>query len=193
MPNVGIAPGGFIRASDRKKVRGYPQVSSFMLGGDFERLASTLGELDKDAEGSQHINRTGISSCLLRNSDEALPVPCKVTWSVALNFWTNCQNRLHSSALRSRCSFVGLIFTPRHRAARRMFAKEHQNWQVRHWCPLLFRWKSVQIKWIQRTHITYSLITYRSNWQIPIRGNMPMGWVVAALRDGVPEHSWRCW
>ena len=48
------------------------------------------------------------------------------------------RNRLHSSKLRSQCSFVGLILTRRHRVARRAFAREHQSWQVRHWRPVLF-------------------------------------------------------
>ena len=48
------------------------------------------------------------------------------------------RNRLHCSELRSRRLFLGLILTPCHRVARRAFAREHQNWQVRHWRPLIF-------------------------------------------------------
>ena len=59
-------------------------MSSLVLGGDFERLASNLGELDKGAGGPQYINRTGIPFCLLGDSDKALPVPFKLTCSVAL-------------------------------------------------------------------------------------------------------------
>ena len=51
---------------------GVSQVLSLGLGRDSERLESTLGELDKGAEGPQHINRTGISLCMLGDSDEAL-------------------------------------------------------------------------------------------------------------------------
>ena len=48
------------------------------------------------------------------------------------------RNRLHRSLLRSRRPFVGVILTPRHRAARLDFAREHRDWQVRHWRPVLF-------------------------------------------------------
>ena len=65
---------------------GYPQVLSLVLGGGFEILASTLGKLDKGAEGPQHINRTGISFCLLGDSVEALPVPYRVICGVALGY-----------------------------------------------------------------------------------------------------------
>ena len=41
------------------------------------------------------------------------------------------RNRLHRSLLRSRRPFVGVILTPRHRAARLDFAREHRDWQVR--------------------------------------------------------------
>ncbi|KAJ8349712.1 hypothetical protein SKAU_G00248420 [Synaphobranchus kaupii] len=33
---------------------------------------------------------------------------------------------------------VGPVLTAQHRAARLAFAREHQNWQVRHWRPVLF-------------------------------------------------------
>ena len=68
----------------------YPHLLSLVLGGYFERLASTLGDLDKGAEGTHikqsrnHIKRTGISFCLLGDSDEALPLPYKVICSMAL-------------------------------------------------------------------------------------------------------------
>ena len=47
-------------------------------------------------------------------------------------------NQLHSSELRFRRSFVGLIFTPSHHAAWRAFARAHQNWQVCHLLHVLF-------------------------------------------------------
>ena len=65
---------------------GCPQVLSLVLGGDFERLASTLEEPDKGVDGPQRINRPGISFSLLGDSDEALPVPYKATCSVALGY-----------------------------------------------------------------------------------------------------------
>ena len=61
-------------------------ILSLVIGGDVDKLASTLGELGKGTEGPQHTNRTGISFCLLGNSDEALPVPYTVISSVALRY-----------------------------------------------------------------------------------------------------------
>ncbi len=48
------------------------------------------------------------------------------------------RNRLHEGGLRARRSLVGPVLTARHRGARLAFAIEHQNWQVRHWRPVLF-------------------------------------------------------
>ena len=48
------------------------------------------------------------------------------------------RNQLHSSESWSRRPFLSLILTPRHRAARRAFAREHQIWQVCYWRPMLF-------------------------------------------------------
>ena len=65
-----IAPRCFIGASGRKKVGGIPK----LYLSCFERLASNLGKLNTGAEGSQHIHRTGISFCLLGDSDVPLAV-----------------------------------------------------------------------------------------------------------------------
>ncbi|MCI4381318.1 hypothetical protein PGIGA_G00250300 [Pangasianodon gigas] len=48
------------------------------------------------------------------------------------------RNRLHEGGLRARHPLVGPVLTARHRGARLAFAIEHQNWQVRHWRPVLF-------------------------------------------------------
>ncbi|KAK0153439.1 Transmembrane protein 245 [Merluccius polli] len=48
------------------------------------------------------------------------------------------RNRLYEGGLRARCPLVGPVLTAQHRAARLAFAREHQNWQVRHWRPVLF-------------------------------------------------------
>ena len=48
------------------------------------------------------------------------------------------RNRLHEGGLRARHPVVGPVLTTQHREARLAFAREHQNWQVRHWCPVLF-------------------------------------------------------
>ncbi|TWW61087.1 hypothetical protein D4764_05G0011770 [Takifugu flavidus] len=48
------------------------------------------------------------------------------------------RNRLHEGGLRARRPVVGPVLTAQHRGARLAFAQEHQNWQVRHWRPVLF-------------------------------------------------------
>uniref|UniRef100_A0A674PDQ2 Transposase Tc1-like domain-containing protein n=1 Tax=Takifugu rubripes TaxID=31033 RepID=A0A674PDQ2_TAKRU len=49
------------------------------------------------------------------------------------------RNRLHEGGLRARRPVVGPVLTAQHRGARLAFAEEHQNWQVRHWRPVLFK------------------------------------------------------
>ena len=62
------------------------------------------------------------------------PTKWLAAWHWCTDFWSNC----HSSELRYQCPFVCLILTPHHLAAWRTLAREHQNWQARHWCSVLF-------------------------------------------------------
>uniref|UniRef100_A0A8C4SSF1 Transposase n=1 Tax=Erpetoichthys calabaricus TaxID=27687 RepID=A0A8C4SSF1_ERPCA len=48
------------------------------------------------------------------------------------------RNRLHEGGLRAQRHVVGPVLTAEHRGARLAFAIEYQNWQVRHWRPVLF-------------------------------------------------------
>ncbi|KAL0152685.1 hypothetical protein M9458_052408 [Cirrhinus mrigala] len=52
------------------------------------------------------------------------------------------RNRLHEGGMRARHPQVGVVLTAQHRAGRLAFAREHQDWQIRHWCPVLFTDKS---------------------------------------------------
>uniref|UniRef100_A0A674EIT7 Tc1-like transposase DDE domain-containing protein n=1 Tax=Salmo trutta TaxID=8032 RepID=A0A674EIT7_SALTR len=47
-------------------------------------------------------------------------------------------NRLHEGGMRARRPQVGVVLTAQHRAGRLAFAREHQDWQIRHWRPVLF-------------------------------------------------------
>ncbi|KAL0164146.1 hypothetical protein M9458_039899, partial [Cirrhinus mrigala] len=40
--------------------------------------------------------------------------------------------------IRARRPQVGFVLTAQHRAGRLGFAREHQDWQIRHWHPVLF-------------------------------------------------------
>uniref|UniRef100_A0A673ZYU8 Transposase Tc1-like domain-containing protein n=1 Tax=Salmo trutta TaxID=8032 RepID=A0A673ZYU8_SALTR len=48
------------------------------------------------------------------------------------------RNRLHEGGMRARRPQVGVVLTAQHRAGHLAFAREHQDWQIRHWCPVLF-------------------------------------------------------
>uniref|UniRef100_A0A673XNU6 Transposase Tc1-like domain-containing protein n=1 Tax=Salmo trutta TaxID=8032 RepID=A0A673XNU6_SALTR len=48
------------------------------------------------------------------------------------------RNRLHEGGMRARRPQVGVVLTAQHRAGRFAFAREHQDWQIRHWRPVLF-------------------------------------------------------
>uniref|UniRef100_A0A8C7SD56 Tc1-like transposase DDE domain-containing protein n=1 Tax=Oncorhynchus mykiss TaxID=8022 RepID=A0A8C7SD56_ONCMY len=47
------------------------------------------------------------------------------------------RNRLHEG-MRARHPQVGVVLTAQHRAGRLAFAREHQDWQIRRWHPVLF-------------------------------------------------------
>ncbi|KAL0146513.1 hypothetical protein M9458_058144 [Cirrhinus mrigala] len=48
------------------------------------------------------------------------------------------RNRLHEGGMSARRPQVGVVLTAQHRAGRLAFAREHQDWQIRHWRPVLF-------------------------------------------------------
>ncbi|KAL0177266.1 hypothetical protein M9458_026160, partial [Cirrhinus mrigala] len=48
------------------------------------------------------------------------------------------RNRLHEGGMRARRPQVGVVLTAQHHAGRLAFAREHQDWQIRHWRPVLF-------------------------------------------------------
>uniref|UniRef100_A0A3Q3FZ92 Transposase Tc1-like domain-containing protein n=1 Tax=Labrus bergylta TaxID=56723 RepID=A0A3Q3FZ92_9LABR len=48
------------------------------------------------------------------------------------------RNRLHEGGMRARRPQVGVVLTAQHRAGCLAFAREHQDWQIRHWRPMLF-------------------------------------------------------
>ncbi|KAI3353929.1 hypothetical protein L3Q82_005130 [Scortum barcoo] len=48
------------------------------------------------------------------------------------------RNRLHEGGMRARRPQVGVVLTAQHRAGRLAFAREHQDWQIHHWRPVLF-------------------------------------------------------
>ncbi|KAI4874245.1 hypothetical protein NFI96_007731 [Prochilodus magdalenae] len=48
------------------------------------------------------------------------------------------RNRLHEDGMRARRPQMGIVLTAQHRAGRLAFAREHLDWQIHHWRPVLF-------------------------------------------------------
>lgn len=53
-------------------------------------------------------------------------------------FCQSCRNRLHERGITAWHSSVGPVFTAQHLPARLVFAREHKNGRVCHWCPAIF-------------------------------------------------------
>ena len=82
-------------------------------GGDTRRCAITREELD-DLQWANHVHV----------SDQTV------------------KDRLHEGGMKARRPLMGPVLTAQHLAARLAFAREHQDWQVRHWRPVLFTGES---------------------------------------------------
>ncbi|KAL0204673.1 hypothetical protein M9458_002691, partial [Cirrhinus mrigala] len=48
------------------------------------------------------------------------------------------RNRLHEGGMRAQRPQAGVVLTAQHHAGRLAFAREHQDWQICHWSPVLF-------------------------------------------------------
>uniref|UniRef100_A0A673W4C9 Tc1-like transposase DDE domain-containing protein n=1 Tax=Salmo trutta TaxID=8032 RepID=A0A673W4C9_SALTR len=48
------------------------------------------------------------------------------------------RNRHHEGGMRARRPQVGVVLTAQHRTGCLAFAREHQDWQIHHWRPVLF-------------------------------------------------------
>lgn len=48
------------------------------------------------------------------------------------------RNRFHEGGLRARRPIADPVSTAQHLGARLAFARKHRNWQVPHWCSVLF-------------------------------------------------------
>ena len=123
-----------------------------MLGGDFKRLACTLGELTKGAEGPQHITNLVLSARRFRQSTaHSLLSDLQRGTGVQIPDQT-LRNRLHNSELKSRRPFVGLILNTLSYCSPEGVCQRNTELASSPLAPFAFhRLKSVQLKWIWQT------------------------------------------
>ncbi|MCJ8737365.1 hypothetical protein PDJAM_G00023040 [Pangasius djambal] len=110
-------------------------------GGDPGRWAVTRGEMDRAVEGQKPSSRTWYLLLFARrnrgSTARALQNDLQQATGVNVSDQT-VRNRLHEGGMRARRPLVGPVLTAQHHAARLAFAREHQNWQVLHWCLVFF-------------------------------------------------------
>ena len=101
------------------------------------RKYQETGQYTRRFGGQQPSSRTATSSFVQGGTGGALPESWKMTSSRPLT----CMFLLKLSetdSMRARRPQMGLVLTAQHRAGRLAFAREHQDWQIRHWRPVLF-------------------------------------------------------
>uniref|UniRef100_A0AAY5KQT2 Transposase Tc1-like domain-containing protein n=1 Tax=Esox lucius TaxID=8010 RepID=A0AAY5KQT2_ESOLU len=76
------------------------------------------------------------------------------------------RNRLHEGGTRVQRPLVGPVLTAQHHAAQMAFAREHQNWQVHHWHPVLLTDESTDFHVLFNGTLT--AVRYRDEMLRPI-------------------------
>ncbi|KAI4884107.1 hypothetical protein NFI96_009820 [Prochilodus magdalenae] len=110
-------------------------------GGATRRQASTPGDLEEAVGGQQPSSRTATSAFVQGVTGGALPEPKQNNLRQATNVHVSAQmvrDRLHEDGVRARHPQMGVVLTAQDRAGSLAFAREHQDWEIRHWRPVLF-------------------------------------------------------
>ncbi|KAI4883430.1 hypothetical protein NFI96_029838, partial [Prochilodus magdalenae] len=99
--------------------------------------ASTPGDVEEAVGGHQPSSRTTTSAFVQGGTGGALQNDLQQATTVHVSAQT-VRNQLHEDGVRARRPQIGVVLTAQHRAGRLAIAREHQDWQIRHWRPVLF-------------------------------------------------------
>ncbi|KAI4873516.1 hypothetical protein NFI96_032599, partial [Prochilodus magdalenae] len=129
------------KLAEVRRARPPPHLDTKMLAswnGATRRQASTPGDVEEAVGGQQPSSRTATSAFVQGGKGaSALQNDLQQATNVHVSAQT-VRNRLHEDGMSAQHPQMGVVLTAQHRAGCLAFAREHQDWQIRHWRPVLF-------------------------------------------------------